>query len=99
MLSECRKYGIELVLANQSLAQVEGRGADIGHAVLANAGSIVSFRVGPGDAKRLAEWIGPEVSPSSLQQLADRQVIARLMRQGIPCRPTILRTDQVLGSA
>src|SRR5882724_7274335 len=42
MMSELRKYGVGLVLAHQYLHQLE---SDIQHAVLGNAGSIISFRV------------------------------------------------------
>lgn len=97
MLAESRKFGLSLVLANQSLAQVEGRGADIAHAVLANAGSILAFRVGPGDANRLAEWIGPSVDASVLRGLPDRRLIARIMRDGTPCAPTFVSTEETLG--
>ena len=99
MLAECRKFGVELVLANQSISQVEGRGADIGHAIVANVGSILSFRVGPGDANRLAEWFGPEISPTTLQRLPDRHLISRLMRNGVPCRPTQLTTEKTANLA
>jgi hypothetical protein len=93
MLAECRKFGLELVLANQSLAQVDGRGADIAHAVLANVGSILAFRVGPQDARRLAEWFGAGVEPETLQRLPDRRLVARLLRDGAPCPPVFVATD------
>ncbi len=42
MMSELRKYGVGLALAHQHLHQLE---PEIGHAVLGNAGTIISFRV------------------------------------------------------
>ena len=93
MLAECRKFGLELVLANQSLAQIDGRGADIAHAVLANAGSILAFRVGPHDASRLADWMAPDVDKATLQRLPDRHLVARIMHNGAPCVSTRLTTE------
>jgi hypothetical protein len=86
MLAECRKFGLELVLANQSLAQVDGRGgsADVAHAILANAGSILAFRTGPEDARRLADWFHPEIAPETLSRLPDRTLVARLLEDGRP---------------
>ena len=46
-MSELRKYGVGLVLAHQYLHQLE---PEIQHAVLGNAGTIISFRIGPEDA-------------------------------------------------
>jgi len=50
ILSESRKYGLGLVLAHQYIEQIN---TDIKNAVLGNAGSLVSFRVGAGDADEL----------------------------------------------
>ena len=90
MLAECRKFGLELVLAGQSLDQVDGAAdrPDVAHAILANVGSILAFRTGPNDAHRLANWFGSEVSPAALMCLPDQRLIARLLRDGIPSAPT-----------
>jgi len=84
MLAECRKFGIELVLANQSLEQVSGRGADIGHALLANVGSTIAFRLGPRDALSLVEWFNRDVSTDELMRQPDHHCLARLLRHGRP---------------
>jgi len=92
MLAECRKFGLELVLANQSIGQVDGRGADIGHAILANVGSLLAFRVGPMDARLLADWFAPDVSGRALARQPDRTFTARILHDGVPCAPMQLRT-------
>ena len=51
MMSELRKYGVGLTLAHQHLHQLE---PDIRHAVLGNAATLISFRVGAEDAGFLA---------------------------------------------
>ena len=51
MLSEMRKYRVGFTVAHQYLHQLE---PDVRHAVLGNAGTIVSFRVGAEDAPYLA---------------------------------------------
>lgn len=51
MMSDLRKYGVGLTLAHQHMHQLE---PDIRHAVLGNAGTLISFRVGPDDASVLA---------------------------------------------
>src|SRR5450631_2138495 len=50
MLSELRKYRVGFTIAHQYLQQLE---PDVRHAVLGNAGSIISFRVGVEDAPYL----------------------------------------------
>src|SRR3546814_5075178 len=51
MLSELRKYRVGLTMAHQYLNQLE---PDIRHAVLGNAATLISFRVGGEDAPYLA---------------------------------------------
>lgn len=56
MLSELRKYRINLVLANQYLSQVEPEVLD---AVFGNVGTVVAFRVGSDDAAFLGREFAP----------------------------------------
>lgn len=92
-LAEVRKYGLSIVLANQSIAQVDGRSGDVAHAILGNTGNLAVFRVGPRDAALLAEWLGPEVSASTLLRLPNHTSVARLLRAGEPTPPVTFRTD------
>lgn len=84
MMAELRKYGVGLVLAHQHLHQLE---PDIRHAVLGNAGTLVSFRVGPEDAGVLAAEFQPKFGMLDLQNLANRDVYLKLMVDGAPSRP------------
>lgn len=92
MMSELRKYGLGLTLAHQHLHQLE---PDIRHAVLGNAGTIISFRVGPEDAHVLAQEFQPEFDASDLLNLANRDIYLKLMIDGAPSRPFSARTLSV----
>ncbi len=84
MLSELRKYGVGLVMAHQYLAQLE---PDIRHAVLGNAGTIISFRVGAEDAYVMARQFEPVFEPIDLMNLPNRHMYLRLMIDGAPSKP------------
>ena len=84
MLPELRKYGIGMVLANQHLHQLE---PDIRSAVLGNAGTLISFRVGAEDAPYLAREFQPKFGAEDLLNLPNRDIYLRLMINGVPSRP------------
>lgn len=89
MLPEMRKYGLGLTLAHQHLHQLE---PDIRHAVLGNAGTILTFRVGPEDADILAKELRPRFEPLDLMNLANRDFYVKLMIDGTPSQPFSGRT-------
>jgi hypothetical protein len=92
-LAEVRKYGLSIVLANQSVTQIDGgRAGDLAHAILGNSGNLVVFRLGPKDANLLAEWLGQEIAPSTLLRLPNHTSVARLLRKGEPMPPVAFRT-------
>jgi len=84
MMSELRKYGVGLVLAHQYLQQLD---SDIRHAVLGNAGTLISFRVGPEDAFLLAQEFQPRFAIEDLINLANRHIYLKVMIDGAPCSP------------
>ncbi len=91
MMAEAGKFGLSLVLANQPVAQLQGRGADIAHAILANAGNLLAFRQGSEDAEIIARWLGPNVSPRDVADLPNHHFIACLLADQRPALPEILR--------
>jgi hypothetical protein len=95
MMSELRKYGVGLVLAHQYMHQLA---PDIRHAVLGNAGTIVSFRVGAEDATILASEFQPKFNVLDLLNLPNRSIYLKLMIDGTPSQPfsanTIIVEDQ-----
>jgi type IV secretory pathway TraG/TraD family ATPase VirD4 len=84
MMSELRKYGVGLVLAHQYMDQLE---VDIRHAVLGNAATLISFRVGPDDAAVLAKEFQPIFGVQDMLNLANRDIYLKLMIDGAPCLP------------
>jgi hypothetical protein len=84
MMSELRKYGLGLVLAHQYMHQLS---PDLRHAVLGNAGTLVSFRVGPEDAPILASEFQPLFDTRDLLNLPNRAIYLKLMIDGTPSKP------------
>lgn len=76
-----------IVLANQSVAQIDGRARDVAQEIFGNTGNLAVFRVGPKDAALLAEWLGPEVSAPTLLRMPNHTAITRLLRSGDPMAP------------
>jgi hypothetical protein len=66
MLSELRKYRVGFTVAHQYLHQLE---PDVRHAVLGNAGSIISFRVGVEDTPYLVREFHERFTEADLLQL------------------------------
>jgi hypothetical protein len=84
MLSELRKYRVAFTVAHQYLHQLE---ADVRHAVLGNAGSIIAFRAGAEDAAYLAREFAPEFEAADLTRLRNYQIYLKLMIDGTPSKP------------
>jgi type IV secretory pathway VirB4 component len=84
ILAELRKHGVGLILANQHLHQLEPK---IRHAVLGNAGTLVSFRVGAEDAPLIAKEFQPRFGLEDLVNLPNRSFYVKLMIDGTPSRP------------
>lgn len=83
MVSELRKFRIALCLAHQHLHQLE---PDVRHAVLANMGTLISFRLGPEDAPIMARELAP-FETEDLINLPRHDIILKLMIDAAPCRP------------
>lgn len=95
MLSELRKFGVGMVLAHQYLHQLE---LDIRHAVLGNAGTLISFRLGAHDAGLIAHEFEPVFDRTDLLSLPNYHIYLKLMIDGTPSAPfsaTTLRPDDL----
>jgi len=84
ILSECRKYGLNLVLAHQYISQLHEKVRD---AVFGNVASIITFRVGAEDAKYLAREFQPTFDESDLVNLPNYHIYLRLMIDGVTSHP------------
>ena len=89
MLPELRKYGVGLALAHQYLHQLDD---DVRHAVLANAGTLVTFRVGPEDALLIGREMQPVFGVLDLLNLPNHSFYLKLMIHGAPSKPFSGRT-------
>lgn len=70
-----------LLLANQYFHQLE---PEIRHAVLGNAATLISFRVGHEDAAILSREFQPRIGVEDLLNLANHHIYLKLMIDGAP---------------
>lgn len=84
ILSEARKYGLNLTLAHQYIDQLEEK---IRSAIFGNVGTLISFRVGANDAKYLAREFYPVFSEGDLVNLPNYHIYLKLMIDGVSSRP------------
>ena len=84
MTAELRKYGVGLTLAHQYMHQLD---PDVRHAILGNAGTIISFRVGPEDATLLAREFAPVFEQEDILSLPNFRIYLKLMIDGMPTKP------------
>jgi hypothetical protein len=89
ILSEARKYRLNLTIANQYLDQME---EGTRHAVFGNVGSLLCFQVGTTDAEALAEQLAGDLAPSDLIALPKYHAYCRLLIDGMPSRPFSMAT-------
>jgi hypothetical protein len=94
ILSEARKYGLYLTLANQNLSQLQANpgSQNILEAVLGNVGNLIAFRIGPRDAEKLWPYTEPEFGSLDLQGLPNYHAVGRLLTAQGPTRPFVFRT-------
>lgn len=79
ILSEARKYGLNLTVANQYISQMSDTVRD---AVFGNVGSMVSFRVSADDSPLLAKQFEPQFEPNDLLQMHNRHFIINMVIKG-----------------
>ncbi len=79
ILSEARKYGLNLTVANQYISQMTDTVRD---AVFGNVGTMISFRVSADDAPILAKQFEPQFEPVDLLQMHNRHFIINMVIGG-----------------
>ena len=80
ILSEARKYRLNLILANQYIMQLDEVVRD---AIFGNVGTIVSFRVGATDAEYLEKEFEPVFTMNDIVNLPKYNIYLKLMIDGI----------------
>ncbi len=84
ILSEARKYKLNLTIAHQYIEQME---EEVRNAVFGNVGTIISFRVGPFDAEVLETVFSPTFLAPDIVNLGFAQIYLTLMIDGIGSAP------------
>ncbi len=80
ILSEARKYRLNLILANQYMAQLQD---EVREAVFGNAGTLISFRIGAADAEVMEKEFEPVFSMNDIVNIPKFNIYLKLMIDGI----------------
>jgi len=84
ILSEARKYRLNLILAHQYIEQLSEK---VKPAVFGNVGTMVVFRVGAADAEELVKEFTPTFTEEDLVNLPKYEMYLKLMIDGIASSP------------
>lgn len=84
ILSEARKYKLNLTIAHQYIEQME---EEVRDAVFGNVGTMITFRVGAFDAEVLEKEFAPVFTAEDLVNLGFTQIYLKLMIDGVSSKP------------
>ena len=84
ILSEARKYKLNLTIAHQYIEQME---EEVRAAVFGNVGTMIVFRVGAYDAEVLEKEFAPQFTAEDIVNLGIYQIYLKLMIDGISSAP------------
>lgn len=93
ILSEARKYGLNLTMAHQYVGQINPK---IYQAVLGNTGSIISFRVGGEDAVKLKPEFDPLFGVKDMINLAVGEIYIKMTIDGESYDPFSAETLKIM---
>lgn len=94
ILSEARKYRLNLIMAHQYLKQLEDNKGKttVRDAVLGNAGTIAAFRIGPEDAEILQKEFAPVFGAYDLLNVEQYTAYIKLLIDNTAARPFNMMT-------
>jgi hypothetical protein len=75
ILSEARKYGLNLTVANQYIAQMS---LEVKDAVFGNVGSMIAFRMGADDARSMQRYFEPRFEEYDLVHMHNRHIVINM---------------------
>lgn len=84
ILSEARKFRLNLIVANQFMTQLTDK---IREGVLGNVGTVVAGRLGVTDAELIAKVFAPTFVAEDLTKTANHNAVAKVMMYGMPSAP------------
>ncbi len=96
IMSEARKYHLNLIVANQFTTQLT---EEIRDAVFGNMGTIVAFRVGQNDVDSLSRYFQPTFDGDDLLRVPNYNSIVRTLIGGVPTQPFSMAALPPLGTA
>lgn len=79
ILSEARKYALNLTVANQYIAQMS---QDVKDAVFGNVGSMIAFRMGADDARSMQKYFEPKFEEYDLVHMNNRDFVVNMTIDG-----------------
>ena len=94
ILSEARKYRLNLFLANQFMTQLTDK---IREAIIGNVGTIMSGRIGVTDAELMEKAFSPVFTAEDLHKQPNYNWIATVMMFNTPTSPFTMRTLPPMG--
>lgn len=95
IMSEARKYHLNLIVANQFTTQLT---QEIRDAVFGNMGTIVSFRIGQNDVESIGQYFQPTFDGDDLLRVPNYNTIVRTLIGGVPTNPFSMATLPALGT-
>ncbi|MEK7647134.1 MAG: type IV secretion system DNA-binding domain-containing protein [Patescibacteria group bacterium] len=100
ILSEARKYRLNLIIAHQYIGQlVTETSTRVRDAVFGNVGTMITFRVGGTDAEFLEKEFAPEFTALDLVNLPFAGIYLKLMVDGVTSFPFSAKTLPPLAKA
>jgi len=93
ILSEARKYRLNLIVAHQYIGQlITETSTKVRDAVFGNIGTLIAFRIGAVDAEFLEKEFFPEFNTQDLVNLPNFNIYLKLMINGVTSRPFSAQT-------
>ncbi len=94
ILSEARKYGLNLIIAHQYLGQlVKGQDESIKDAVFGNVGTWIVFKIGSEDAEIIQKEFNPVFNQYDLINVENATAYVKLLINNTPSRPFSMHTQ------
>lgn len=84
ILSEARKYGLNLIVTHQYIDQLS---EDVQKAIFGNVGTLMNFVVGPADANKLSQEYTPYLESEDLVNLEKYRLAMKLTIDGSQTKP------------
>jgi hypothetical protein len=98
ILSEARKYRLNVIVAHQYIGQLErDKNTVVRDAIFGNVGSMICFRVGADDAEFLEKEFDPTFLLNDLVNLPKFHIILKLMINGVASTPFSATTLPPIG--